>query len=196
MASEVGVVREPAENILRKGRLQPGRIFLIDFDQGRMISDHELKERIVSKEPYETWLAKNRLELSEIPNSATSTLEHDLTALQQSFGYTQETMEFMLNPMVKELRDPLGSMGNDAALAIMSDKPRMLYDYFKQRFAHVTNPPIDSIREEVIMSLECYIGPERNFLEPTPEHSNRLKIMHPLLDNCLLYTSPSPRDRG
>ncbi len=183
MASEVGVVREPAENILRKGRLQPGRIFLIDFDQGRMISDHELKERIVSKEPYETWLAKNRLELSEIPSTSTSTLEHDLTALQQSFGYTQETMEFMLNPMVKELRDPLGSMGNDAALAIMSDKPRMLYDYFKQRFAQVTNPPIDSIREEVIMSLECYIGPEGNFLEPKPEHSNRLKIMHPLLDN-------------
>ncbi len=183
MASEVGVVKEPPENVVHKGRLQPGRIFLIDFNEGRMISDTELKSKITGGQPYSDWLENNRLKLDDLPDSTAAKLKHDLTTLQQSFGYTQETMEFMLNPMVRELRDPLGSMGNDAALAIMSDKPRMLYDYFKQRFAQVTNPPIDSIREEVIMALECYIGPELNFLAPTPENANRLKIEHPLIDN-------------
>ena len=101
----------------------------------------------------------------------------------QAFGYTQETMQFMLLPMVRELRDPLGSMGNDAALAVMSEKPRMLYDYFKQLFAQVTNPPIDSIREEVIMALECYIGPEANLLEVSQANAHRLRIPHPILTN-------------
>ena len=101
----------------------------------------------------------------------------------KAFGYTQETMQFMLQPMVTELRDPLGSMGNDAALAVISKKPRMLYDYFKQRFAQVTNPPIDSIREEVIMALECYIGPEQNLLDTNSANANRLKIPHPILAN-------------
>ena len=101
----------------------------------------------------------------------------------QAFGYTTETMQFMLQPMVKEQRDPVGSMGNDSALAVLSDKPRMLYDYFKQLFAQVTNPPIDSIREEVIMSLECYVGPEGNLLETTPKHAQRLRLPHPILTN-------------
>ncbi len=101
----------------------------------------------------------------------------------QAFGYTQETMQFMLLPMVSEVRDPLGSMGNDAALAVMSEKPRMLYDYFKQLFAQVTNPPIDSIREEVIMALECYVGPEANMLEMSQANAHRLRIPHPILTN-------------
>ncbi len=101
----------------------------------------------------------------------------------QAFGYTTETLQFMLLPMVKEHRDPVGSMGNDSALAVLSDKPRMLYDYFRQLFAQVTNPPIDSIREEVIMSLECYIGPERNLLETTPKHAERLRLRQPILTN-------------
>src|SRR5690606_34603990 len=107
----------------------------------------------------------------------------DVLARMQAFGYTTETLQFMLLPMIKELRDPIGSMGNDSALAVLSDKPRMLYDYFKQLFAQVTNPPIDSIREEIIMSLECYIGPERNLLESTPEHAARLRLRHPILTN-------------
>ena len=101
----------------------------------------------------------------------------------QAFGYTTETMQFMLLPLVNELRDPVGSMGNDSALACLSDKPRMLYDYFKQLFAQVTNPPIDSIREEIIMSLECFIGPEGNLLETTEEHAHRLALKHPILNN-------------
>ena len=101
----------------------------------------------------------------------------------QAFGYTVETMQFMLKPLVDQLRDPVGSMGNDSTLACLSDKPRMLYDYFKQLFAQVTNPPIDSIREEIIMSLECYIGPEPNFLEITRKHAHRLRLRHPILTN-------------
>ena len=114
----------------------------------------------------------------------------------QAFGYTTETMQFMLEPMITELRDPLGSMGNDAALAVMSDKPRMLYDYFKQRFAQVTNPAIDSIREEVIMALECYIGPEQNLLETTAEHAHRLRIPHPILTNDELAAVQQMDHRG
>ena len=187
MASEVGVVPVDPERVVEKGRLQPGKIFLIDFDQGRMIPDEELKSDFANRRPYEQWLAEQRLDLAEIPMVVGEGLtQESLTQRMQCFGYTQETMQFMLLPMVTELRDPLGSMGNDAALAVMSEKPRMLYDYFKQRFAQVTNPAIDSIREEVIMALECYVGPERNLLDITPEHANRLRVPHPILSNSEL----------
>ena len=184
MASEVGVVEVDPARIIKKGRLQPGRIFLIDFNQGRMIPDEELKNGLASAQPYQQWIADNRIELDEIPKQTGHGVDSSsLTQRMQAFGYTQETMQFMLEPMLRELRDPLGSMGNDAALAVMSEKPRMLYDYFKQRFAQVTNPPIDSIREEVIMALECYIGPERNLLEATPAHAQRLRLPHPIISN-------------
>ena len=114
----------------------------------------------------------------------------------QAFGYTAETMQFMLVPMVKELRDPLGSMGNDAALAVLSDKPRMLYDYFKQLFAQVTNPAIDSIREEVIMALECYVGPEGNLVDTTEEQAHRLRVPHPILSNEELAAVKQMNHRG
>ena len=184
MASEVGVVRVDPAAVVEKGRLQPGRIFLIDFDQGRMIPDGEIKSEWASARPYGAWLAKQRIELDELPAAqAPAPDSATLTARMNAFGYTVETMQIMLQPLVMELRDPLGSMGNDAALAVMSDKPRMLYDYFKQRFAQVTNPAIDSIREEVIMALECYCGPERNLLETTEAHAHRLRIPHPILSN-------------
>lgn len=184
MASEVGVVEVDPARVIKKGRLQPGRIFLIDFNQGRMIPDEELKNGLASAQPYQQWIADNRIELDEIPKQTGLGVDSSsLTQRMQAFGYTQETMQFMLEPMLRELRDPLGSMGNDAALAVMSEKPRMLYDYFKQRFAQVTNPPIDSIREEVIMALECYIGPERNLLEATPAHAQRLRLPHPIISN-------------
>ena len=189
MASEVGVVAVDPARVVKKGRLQPGRIFLIDFNEGRMIPDEELKDSLAHSHPYEQWMAQQRIDLSEIPAQAGRGVEAaSLTQRMQAFGYTQETMQFMLEPMLRELRDPLGSMGNDAALAVMSEKPRMLYDYFKQRFAQVTNPPIDSIREEVIMALECYIGPERNFLAPTPQHGHRLRLPHPIVSNDELAT--------
>ncbi len=184
MASEVGVVRVEPERVVEKGRLQPGRIFLIDFQQGRMIPDAEIKTEWAAARPYAAWLEEERIELEELPPAAPAPPDPaTLTARMNAFGYTVETMEIMLQPLVRELRDPLGSMGNDAALAVMSDKPRMLYDYFKQRFAQVTNPAIDSIREEVIMALECYCGPERNLLETTAEHARRLRIPHPILSN-------------
>lgn len=185
MASEVGVVEIPPERVVEKGRLQPGRMFLIDFEQGRMIPDHEIKQEWANAKPYKEWLDRQRLDLVDLKPNRTPEgfCPETLVARMQAFGYTVETMQIMLQPLVMELRDPLGSMGNDAALAVMSDKPRMLYDYFKQRFAQVTNPAIDSIREEVIMALTCYIGPEQNLLETTEQHAHRLRIPHPILSN-------------
>ena len=187
MASEVGVVDVDPAHVVAKGRLQPGRIFLIDFDAGRMIPDEEIKTEWARRRPYGDWLKRQRMTLDELPRGEAKGLDRAaLLPRMQAFGYTAETMQFMLLPLVTELRDPLGSMGNDAALAVMSDKPRMLYDYFKQLFAQVTNPAIDSIREEVIMALECYIGPERNLLDVSEAHAQRLKIPHPILSNAEL----------
>jgi len=185
MASEVGVLPVDPENVREKGRLQPGKMFLLDFEEGRLIPDEELKMDFARRRPYGDWLAKQRLELAEIPRLPDDHGFNPETLIQrmQAFGYTVETMQFMLLPMVTEARDPLGSMGNDAALACLSDKPRMIYDYFKQLFAQVTNPAIDSIREEVVMSLECFIGPEGNLLETTEHHAHRLRVAHPILTN-------------
>ncbi len=186
MASEVGVLRsiEPA-NVKAKGRLQPGRMFLVDFEQGRLIPDDELKNDFAKRRPYAKWLKKMRIDLNDLhPEARPHGFKRDtLLERMQAFGYTAETMNFMLLPMIHAEKDPIGSMGNDSCLACLSDKPRMLYDYFRQLFAQVTNPAIDSIREEVIMSLECYIGPEQNLLETTEKHARRLRVPHPILSN-------------
>jgi glutamate synthase (NADPH/NADH) large chain len=185
MASEVGVLDVKPDNILLKGRLQPGKMFLVDFEQGRLIPDEELKRDIANRRPYREWLKNQRLQLRELPPAAPpDRLSGDqLLAQMQAFGYTTETMQFMLVPMILTKKDPIGSMGDDAALACMSDQPRLLYDYFKQLFAQVTNPAIDSTREEVIMSLECCIGPEGNLLETTEAQCHRLTVPHPILTN-------------
>ncbi len=185
MASEVGVLQVDPANVLEKGRLQPGRMFLVDFEEGRIIGDDELKAIVANKRPYADWLKDNRIQLTDLPAAPlTDRYEtEELTRRLRAFGYTMETMQFMLVPLLHAKKDPIGSMGNDAALACLSDQPRMLYDYFKQLFAQVTNPAIDSIREEVIMSLECYIGPEGNLLETTATQANRLAIPHPILTN-------------
>ncbi|MGB5220191.1 MAG: glutamate synthase large subunit [Polyangiales bacterium] len=198
MASEVGVLPVPPETVKHKGRLQPGRMFLIDFEQGRMIPDEELKHDFATRRPYGDWLREQRLELSELPvhGDAHGFEPETLLARMQSFGYTTETMQFMLRPMIEEKRDPVGSMGNDSALAVLSDQPRLTYDYFKQLFAQVTNPPIDSIREEVIMAVECYVGPERNLLTTTPEHAHRLRIPHPILTNEEVRALKTIDERG
>ena len=190
MASEVGVVQVDPANVKEKGRLQPGRMFLLDFEQGRLIPDEELKHSIAAKRPYGEWLANQRITLEMLAdgNEAHSLDSDNVLPRMQAFGYTTETMQFMLLPMITEARDPLGSMGNDSALACLSDKPRMIYDYFKQLFAQVTNPAIDSIREEVVMSLECFIGPEGNLLETTEQHAHRLSLKHPILSNKQLQT--------
>ena len=185
MASEVGVVPIDPKMVKAKGRLQPGRMFLVDFEQGRLVPDDELKSEFANRHPYGQWLEEQRCSMSQLdPDEVRAEWDREkLLPRMQAFGYTTETMQFMLLPLIRELRDPVGSMGNDSALACLSDQPRMLYDYFKQLFAQVTNPPIDSIREEIIMSLECYIGPEGNLLTSTPEHANRLRMRHPILTN-------------
>jgi glutamate synthase (NADPH/NADH) large chain len=185
MASEVGVVDVDSSAIIKKGRLQPGKMFLIDFDKNELLHDSDVKHLFASKNPYQSWLKEQQINLSELKSTAENiTIDKEtLNAKMKIFGYTTEVLQFMLLPLVKELRDPLGSMGNDASLACLSDKPRLVYDYFKQLFAQVTNPAIDSIREEIVMSLRCYIGPESNLLETKKENANRLLIEHPILTN-------------
>ena len=185
MASEVGVLPIDPKKVVQKGRLQPGKMFLLDFDAGRLVPDEELKSIYSAQRPYGDWLARQKLTLDHF-ESAPAQSPYAGAALQQrmrAFGYTTETMQFMLKPMITDLRDPLGSMGNDSALACLSDKSRIIYDYFKQLFAQVTNPAIDSIREEVVMSLACFIGPEGNLVETTESQARRLVIPHPILSN-------------
>ncbi|MCG6938287.1 MAG: glutamate synthase large subunit [Gammaproteobacteria bacterium] len=185
MASEVGVVDVDPAEVKFKGRLQPGKMFLIDFDKGELVSDEILKKQFSTQRPYGQWLQNQEIKLSELgcEQEPHGFNPETIIPRMQAFGYTVETMQFMLLPLVRELRDPVGSMGNDSALACLSDKPRMIYDYFKQLFAQVTNPAIDSIREEVVMSLECYIGPEGNLLDITERHAHRLRVPHPILTN-------------
>ena len=185
MASEVGVLDIEPENVAYKGRLQPGRMFLVDFEEGRIIDDGELKTNVASRRPYKEWLQNQRILLSEIPDGQKPKYyeNQEVVNRMKAFGYTTETMQFMLIPLLHAKKDPIGSMGNDAALACLSDQARMPYDYFRQLFAQVTNPSIDSIREEVIMSLECYIGPEGNLLDSSEEQCHRLALPHPILSN-------------
>jgi glutamate synthase (NADPH/NADH) large chain len=205
MASEVGVLDIDPANVKLKGRLQPGKMFLVDFAQGRIIDDEELKRDIAGKRPYKQWLKEQRLTLEEIvqnykESNGKSTngerVSGDLLRQMQAFGYTAETMHFMLIPLLQTKKDPLGSMGDDTALACLSDQPRMLYDYFKQLFAQVTNPPIDSIREEIVMSLECFIGPEGNLLDSTAQHCHRLAVPHPILTDDELAAIKNLNYRG
>ncbi len=185
MASEVGVLQVPPESVVHKGRLEPGRMFLVDFERGRIVEAEETKGALARKRPYRRWLKRQAVDLAALePRGPLGTIEVDtVVARMRAFGYTQETLNFMLRPLVRERRDPVGSMGNDAALACLSDQPRLLYDYLKQLFAQVTNPPIDSLREASVMTLECFIGPEHNLLETTAEHCRRLRVEHPILSN-------------
>jgi glutamate synthase (NADPH/NADH) large chain len=185
MASEVGVLDIPADQIKSKGRLQPGRMFLVDFEQGRIIDDEELKQGIATARPYGPWLHRQRIELADLkPNQEPHGFDPaGLLPRLQAFGYTVEHLGLLLSPMATDGKEPLGSMGNDTALACLSDRPRLLYDYFKQLFAQVTNPPIDSTREEIIMSLRGFIGPEGNLLDSTEAQCHRLLVEHPILTN-------------
>ena len=169
--------------------MEPGKIILIDFNKGKLLSDSDVKDPLVKENPYRDWLHSNRFGFRKIKQLSNDPLygKEELLRRMRAFGYTSETIEFMILPMVHDLRDPLGSMGNDTVLASLSDKHRLLYDYFKQRFAQVSNPAIDSIREKIVMSLECYIGPEGNLLEPSEEHANRILVENPILTNTAMY---------
>ncbi len=170
LSSEVGVLDLDPSQILVRGRLQPGRMFLVDFQKGRIVEDEEIKEEICGKQPYGKWLKAHRITQEELPVTGEPHGFYPQTILERLrlFGYTFEHVRLILKPMADTGKEPLGSMGNDTPLACLSDKPRLIYDYFKQLFAQVTNPPIDSIREEVVMSLVSYIGPEKNLLEKPP----------------------------
>jgi len=190
MASEVGVLDVPPENIVSKGRLQPGRMFLVDTEAGRIVDDEELKELIATEYPYGQWLRDNLVRLDELPNPP-SIPEPDQSTLlqrQQAFGYTNEELKMLIAPMAADGSEAVGSMGSDTPLAVLSDRPQLLYNYFKQLFAQVTNPPVDAIREELIMSTDTTIGPEANMLEPTPECARQIKLPSPILTNAQLET--------
>jgi glutamate synthase (NADPH/NADH) large chain len=185
MASEAGVLDIAPEDIVTKGRLQPGRMFLIDTTQGRIIEDEEIKREICSARPYRQWLNEHLVHLSDLPDApAVETPDHEtLLQRQIAFGYTHEDERIILTPMARDGVEAIGSMGNDAALAVLSNKPRLLYDYFKQLFAQVTNPPIDSIREEIVTSAETRLGSEGNLLNPQPSACRRVELKWPILTN-------------
>ncbi|MDU1168017.1 glutamate synthase large subunit [Veillonella parvula] len=185
MASEVGVVNENAENIRAKGRLEPGKMLLIDTDEQRIISDEEIKHRVATELPYDEWVKEHVIHLSEITQADESSIPkvEDLFKNQQAFGYTQEDLVRMIVPMAKDGKDPVGAMGADAPLAILSDKPQLLYSYFKQMFAQVTNPPIDSIREEMVTSTRVMLGNSGNLTEPNKAGTYALSMRTPILTN-------------
>ncbi len=199
MASEVGVMDIPAGNIAYKGRLKPGRMLLIDTSQGRIISDEEIKHQLASAHPYRDWLNKYQVTLEDLPKPRPEMIPRTdhATLIQRlaAFGYTDEDLNIILTPMARDGFEPVGSMGNDAALAVLSDKPKLLYSYFKQLFAQVTNPPIDATREELVISAEVMVGAESNVLEPTPQSCHQIRLEFPLLKNedmAKIYHSKIP----
>jgi glutamate synthase (ferredoxin) len=195
LASEVGVLDIAPEMVVRKGRLEPGRMLWIDTEEGRIISDEEIKHEVASSRPYRKWLNEFNVNLENLPDPPVPPLggiAKDLVGpdrakkvleYQHAFGYTYEDLRVILGPMAKTAQEPLGSMGNDAALAVLSERPQLLYNYFKQLFAQVTNPPIDAIREELVTSTEVMIGSEQNLLEPRPENCRQIKLKYPILTN-------------
>src|SRR5881296_1641744 len=188
MASEVGVLDIPADRVLIKERLHPGRIFLVDTAQGRIIDDSELKHAFATQHPYGEWLAAHMKPLEMLPEPPhLPEPDHDtVLERQQAFGYTHEDLRLLLAPMAAAGEEPIGSMGTDTSLAVLSDRPRLLYDYFQQLFAQVTNPPLDGIREELVTQIATSIGPAGNLLEPTPEACRQIKLKTPILDNAEL----------
>ena len=187
MASEVGVLDIPPENVLHKDRLQPGRMFLVDTAQGRIVDDEEIKESLASRRPYRKWLDMQLVRTKDLPPAEEEKFpvepSEDLLSLQKAFGYTLEDLRIVMAPMAVNAQEAVGSMGNDTPLAVLSDRPQLLFNYFKQLFAQVTNPPIDPLREELVMSSVTSIGPGRNIFEETPEHCHQLEVQSPILTN-------------
>jgi glutamate synthase (ferredoxin) len=185
LASEVGVLDIPPENVLKKERLHPGRMFLIDTKEGRIIEDEELKQSIAAQHPYRKWLNEHLIELKDLPDVEHVPAKEHQSVLkrQRAFGYTSEELKLIIGPMAKDGIDPIGAMGTDTPLAVLSDKPQLLYNYFKQLFAQVTNPPIDALREELITSTITMIGSEGNLLNPEAKSCRQIKLKTPVLNN-------------
>jgi glutamate synthase (NADPH/NADH) large chain len=184
MASEVGVIDVDPARIVAKGRLQPGKMFLIDTNQGRIVGDDEIKSELASLHPYGEWLADGMVSLPDLPEREHIVFSHDsVLRRQQMFGYTHEELKILITPMAASGGEALGSMGTDTPLAVLSERPRLLFDYFKQLFAQVTNPPLDAIREEVVTAVSSSVGPEANLLDPGPESCRQLALPFPIIDN-------------
>ncbi|HZW40989.1 MAG TPA: glutamate synthase central domain-containing protein, partial [Agromyces sp.] len=200
LASEIGVLDIEQSRIVRKGRLQPGRMFLVDTEAGRLIEDDEIKAELAAAEPWDDWLEAGRIRLSELPER--EHLVHPPASVnrrQRTFGYTEEEVRILLAPMARTGQEPLGAMGSDTPIAVLSERPRLLFDYFTQQFAQVTNPPLDSIREAVVTSLGTSLGPERNLLTAGPEHARQVSLSFPVIDNDelakIVHIDPSPGRR-
>jgi glutamate synthase (NADPH) large chain len=197
LASEIGVLDIAPEKIVRKGRLRPGKMFLVDTEAGRLIEDDEIKSELAASKPWGEWLDQGRINLKHLPDR-----EHivhtpaSVTRRQRTFGYTEEEVRVLVAPMAQNGAEPLGAMGSDTPIAVLSDRPRLLFDYFAQQFAQVTNPPLDSIREETVTSMSLGLGPERNLLTATPEHAKQVILDFPVIDNDELakiqHIDPTP----
>ncbi|MEA3335461.1 MAG: glutamate synthase large subunit [Chloroflexota bacterium] len=217
MASEVGVLDIPPERVLHKGRLEPGRMFLVDTEEGRIIDDQELKQRYATQYPYRAWLDQHLVPLEDLPDppvmdglrhtddideppvllqGAVKTGHRAIVQMQQAFGYTFETLRVFLAPMAEKGIEPLGAMGNDTPLAVLSDRPQLLFNYFKQLFAQVTNPPIDAIREELVTSTMVMMGTEQNLLETKPENCHQVRLKTPILTNAEMARLRHIREPG
>ena len=185
MASEVGVLDIPAEKILQKGRVQPGRMFLVDTKEGRIIPDDEIKDQLAKAEPYAQWVKENLVRINDLPEPPRVNEPDHETVLrrQETFGYTLEDVNMLVNPMATDGSEPIGSMGTDIPLAVLSEKPQLLYDYFRQLFAQVTNPPVDADRESIVLAVDTAIGPEGNLLEPVAESALHFELPTPVLLN-------------
>jgi glutamate synthase (NADPH/NADH) large chain len=184
LASEVGVLDIPADQIIRKGRLQPGKMFLVDIEAGRLIEDDEIKDQLAEAAPYGEWIHAGMVKLVDLPAREHIVYPHSsVLRRQRAFGYTEEELRILITPMAKNGNEPLGSMGTDSPIAALSSRPRMLFDYFSQLFAQVTNPPLDAIREELVTSLSGSIGPEHNLLDPGPASCRQIELDFPVIDN-------------
>jgi glutamate synthase domain-containing protein 2/glutamate synthase domain-containing protein 1/glutamate synthase domain-containing protein 3 len=189
LGSEIGLLDIPAHEIRRLGRLQPGKLFLVDLERGRIVEDEEVKREVATRQPYGEWYERNAVPFAQLPASSEVTLsDQPLRLRQRAFGYSQEDLRVLLAPTAIDAAEPIGSMGNDASLAVFSDQAPPLFSYFKQLFAQVTNPPIDPIREEIVMSLTTTLGNERNLLDESPEHAHKLLLEQPILLNRELET--------
>lgn len=197
LASEAGVLDIAPEDVVRKGRLQPGKMFLIDTELGKIIEDDEIKAELAAELPYADWLHAGLVRFEELPARSREALSHEtLIKRQQTFGYTEEELRIILGPMARAGIEPIGSMGTDTPVAVLSEKPRLLFDYFSQLFAQVTNPPLDAIREELVTSLASTIGPEGNLLDPGPASCRQLVLPYPVLDNDELAKIIHINDEG
>jgi glutamate synthase (NADPH/NADH) large chain len=201
LASEIGVLQIDPAKIVRKGRLRPGKMFLVDTEAGRLIEDDEIKTELAASEPWGEWLESGRINLKDLPDREHIThTPASVTRRQRTFGYTEEEVRILIRPMAEKGAEPLGAMGSDTPIAVLSKRPRLLFDYFTQQFAQVTNPPLDSIREEVVTSMKLGLGPERNLLDATPEHARQVILDFPVIDNDELakiqHIGPMPAQAG